>query len=108
MKKIYLGSIEGIEKEAVRDLLAERDWELLEKDPAEEADSHETGGEGAHVLEGRLDSRMEHAAFRLEQKAGRARLTYGSAAGFFRGLGEFLLGSRASEKAGCAGRHVWH
>ena len=101
MKKIYLGSIEGIEKEAVRDLLAERDWELLEKAPAEEADSHETGGEGAHVLEGRLDSR-------LEQKAGRARLTYGSAAGFFRGLGEFLLGSRASEKAGCAGRHVWH
>ena len=31
MKKIYLGNIEGIEKEAVRALLAERDWELLEK-----------------------------------------------------------------------------
>ena len=73
MKKIYLGSIEGIEKEAVRDLLAERDWELLEKAPAEEADSHETGGEGAHVLEGRLDSRMEHAAFRVETVKERIR-----------------------------------
>ena len=110
MKKIYLGNIEGIEKEAVRALLAERDWELLREVPAEEAGSKEAvrgeaGRKSASVLDGRLDLQMEHAAFRLEREAERTLLTYGSAAGFFRGLGEFLLGSRAAEKAGCAGRH---
>lgn len=100
MKKIYLGSMEGIEKRAVIDVLGERGWKPVPEIPAGK------GGESESLaLEGRMDPKAGYSAFKLELGEGKAVLNYGSATGFFRGLGEILLGSGTEEKEGCAGRH---
>ncbi len=92
--------MEDIRDEAVRELLEERGWEVRSctlRGKEEEED--------ALTLKGRIDNRLGYAAFKTERRQGEVAFVYGSATGFFRGLGEFLLGSGRGEREGCSGRH---
>lgn len=101
MKKIYLGNLGGIEKQAVTDILEERGWEVA----AAENEEGPAVPEAGVLLGGEQDAGMGYAAFRLEREEGKTRILYGSATGFFRGLGAFLAGSGTVEKKSCAGHH---
>lgn len=100
MKKIYLGTMENIEDGAVREILEERGWMVQPRDVQEGENDKD-----ALTLEGRLDRTLGYAAFKTERQPEGVTLIYGSATGFFRGLGELLLGSGRGEKEGCAGYH---
>ena len=60
MKKMYMESLEGIEKKAVSDILTERGFEVL---PAGE-EKHGVG------LSGSLDQNLNYAAFQMECRDG--------------------------------------
>lgn len=95
MKKMYMESLEGIEKKAVSDILTERGFEVL---PAGE-EKHGVG------LSGSLDQNLNYAAFQMECRDGSVKIRYGSPTGFFRGLGEYILTGEDAKKEGTKGRH---
>lgn len=99
MKKLYFSILEGVEKEAVRDVLQEREWEVLPDGCSREE------REECFILEGRQDPALGYAAFALEQREKKIILVYGGVTGFFRGLGELLLGNKSVKKEGCSGHH---
>lgn len=107
MRKIWMGSLDGIEKKAVRDILEERGWEVFaEADPGGmEASAKEVW------LKGKRETGLGYAAFRLERQGRETVIFYGAATGFFRGLAEFLMDSQEKEnektveRSGCSGRH---
>ena len=88
MKKMYMESLEGIEKKAVSDILTERGFEVL---PAGE-EKHGVG------LSGSLDQNLNYAAFQMECRDGSVKIRYGSPTGFFRGLGEYILTGEDAKK----------
>ena len=107
MKKIWIESIGGIEKEAPADILEERGWKVFVDEDASGTEAFE----GGYRLAAEKDLAMGYASFCLEKKEKQVKIFYGGLTGFFRGLAAFLLSEESEkdgiimESSGSAGHH---